>query len=593
MGSKTFGLAEFLSYVRWVILPPLVVAAWFTPRLGDRWFGAVERGAARLAARKRTAVLAVALVAIVTRLALYWAVATPIPAIHDEFSYLLQADTFLHGRLTNPPHPMWIFLDTFHVLPHPTYMSIFPPGQGWVLAIGQVIGHPWIGVLLSMAAMCAAMTWMMQGWLPPRWALLGAVLVLLRIYLFSYWLESYWGGAVAGAGGALVIGAFPRIIKHQRTRDALLMAIGASLLANSRPFEGFLFCVPVAIALVTWLFSQRSPSFKVTGPRVLLPLLCGLGITLAFVLYDNWSVTGNPLLLPHALYDQQYTNYRVLRWQHLNPPLKYLNPQFDSYFNGWVRETFHPSWHLLWEKCQSWWQFFVGSFLAIPFVALPWVLRDRRTRLPLVLFVWCGLGLFAVVYFEAHYAAPMAAAFFILLVQAMRHLRRWEVRGRPVGIFLTRLVVVLAIVRVGVLAAEAYRHPLLDWSVYRARIVRQLEATPGKQLVIVRYAPDHFAHHEWVYNGADIDGGKVVWAREIPGEDLTPLLRYFRDRKVWIVKADLLPPRLEPYPSESPAQFTTTEGHQSAAIATPREPYRTAGTPVSRKSTLIETKSSW
>jgi hypothetical protein len=256
MGSKTFGLAEIISYVRWLLLPVLVVAAWFAPRLGDRWFGAVERGAARLAVRKRTAVLAVALAAIVTRLALYWVIPIPTPAIHDEFSFLLQADTFLHGRFTNPPHPMWIFLDTIHVLQHPTYQSIYPPAQGAVLALERVLGHPWIGVLLSMAGLCAAVTWMLQGWFPAKWALLGGVLVLLRIYLFSYWLEGYWGGAAAGAGAALVLGAFPRIVQRQRWRDALLMGVGAGVLANSRPLEGFIFCAPVAVALLFWLSAR-------------------------------------------------------------------------------------------------------------------------------------------------------------------------------------------------------------------------------------------------------------------------------------------------------------------------------------------------
>jgi hypothetical protein len=191
-------------------------------------------------------------------------------------------------------------------------------------------------------------------------------------------------------------------------------------------------------------------------------LLGVLAVTLLFVGYYNWRVTGNSLVLPRSLYQCERLNFPVFLWQSTQAPFQYSNPQFENFYNVATRQLYSHSWaQLSWEKCRDWWQFFVGSFLAIPLVTLPWVFRDRRTRLPLVLFVWCGLGLFAVVYFEAHYAAPMAAAFFILLVQAMRHLRRWEVRGRPVGIFLTRLVVVLAIVRVGVLAAEAYRHPLL------------------------------------------------------------------------------------------------------------------------------------
>jgi hypothetical protein len=88
-------------------------------------------------------------------------------------------------------------------------------------------------------------------------------------------------------------------------------------------------------------------------------------------------------------------------------------------------------------------------------------------------------------------------------------------------------------------------HKSPAWSLDRARIVRQLQATPGKHLVLVEYAPSHHPLQEWVYNAADIDHSRIVWARVIPGRDLTPLLTYFKDRQVWILHPDDSPPRPE------------------------------------------------
>src|SRR5260370_31197670 len=142
---------------------------------------------------------------------------------------------------------MWVSLETFHVTWQPKYASMYPPAQGFALAIAQVLGPPWIGVMLSDAAMCAAILWMLQGWLPARWAFLGGVLAAVGLGVASYGMNSYWGGATAAIGGALVLGALARIVKRAKTRDAILLGLGVAILANSRPYEGLLFCIPGAL----------------------------------------------------------------------------------------------------------------------------------------------------------------------------------------------------------------------------------------------------------------------------------------------------------------------------------------------------------
>src|SRR2546421_2747931 len=194
-----------------------VALAYIAPNLGARWFERVQYLSLQLAGHRKLAVVTVGLAALAARLAVLPILPIPQPAAHDEFSHLLIADTFAHGRLANPTHPMWVHFETFHVIQKPTYASMYPPAQGLALAAGRALGgHPFVGVWLSMGVLCAAICWMLQGWLPPGWALAGGALAVLRFAIVNYWSSSYLGGTLAAAGGALALGALPRIQRAQR-----------------------------------------------------------------------------------------------------------------------------------------------------------------------------------------------------------------------------------------------------------------------------------------------------------------------------------------------------------------------------------------
>jgi hypothetical protein len=57
----------------------------------------------------------------------------------------------------------------------------------------------------------------------------------------------------------------------------------------------------------------------------------------------------------------------------------------------------------------------------------------------------------------------------------------------------------------------------------------------------------HNVDHEWIYNAADIDSSKVVWARDMGDGQNQELLDYFRDRRVWRLNGDDSQPELRSY----------------------------------------------
>ncbi len=564
-----------------------VASAMAWPRLGASLFTRIERAFGRLARRPVLSIMVVAVTAIVLRLALLPVCPIPLPFVPDDFSFLLSADTFLHGRLANPTPAMWIPFESIHIDMRPTYGSMYFPALGLVLAAGKLLfGHPWFAILCVDALFCAAVCWALQAWLPPAWALLGGFVAILRLGAFSYWINTYAGGSglLVALGGALVVGALPRLMRACRLRDGLLMAIGVVILAIGRPYEGLLLCLPTAVFLGRWLASGRTvPAAPVLLRRAALPALIVIA-GIVWLGYYDLKAFGSPLTLPYTVNRATYATAPYFVWQSPRPQPVYHHAMLLHFY----RDKELAAFYLIrgWSgylgqtliKVVRGVLFFAGFALVAPLIMVRRVLLDRRTRFFVIAMLCLMAGMAIEVFMIPHYLAPFAVVFYALGIQATRHLWVWRPGGSPIGRAIVRysltLCLALAVLRLFAVPLQLAipEWPASEWSGYwfgplhfgteRAGIEADLEQMPGKQLVIVRYSDDHNPLDEWVYNGADIDGSKVVWAREMDASDNLKLMAYYRNRRVWLVEPDARPARLTPYPEAE--QNAPTQGRSIA-----------------------------
>jgi hypothetical protein len=502
----------------------------------------------------------------------------PIPGIHDEMSYLLAADTYASGRLANPPHPFWQHFETFHVLQQPTYASKYQPLQGMVLAFGQkFFGKPWVGVYLSAGVMCAAVCWMLQGWLAAEWALLGAVLFMSRVGIFQYWMNSYWGGAVPAIGGALALGALARMWRRDRLGHSATWAAGLAILMLSRPYDAVVLALGTGAVLLWWLHKSKT-SVSTAAMRIVLPAAAVLAVAGAMIAYNNYRVTGSALVMPYQLHDRQYAVAPMFFPLPLRPEPEYRHLIMRNFWTQWNVEQWKTTradpftGFLL--KVSTLNDFFFGLWpYLIPPLIWPYRLKSTEEKVTVFLLVVFLISIAALIGIEPHYAAAICGLFFVRFVQTLIRLHDWRPSGRRAGLAAATLFVAMFgfqfTTQFAILAKFGVEVP--EFGLQRALIIQQLMKEPGRQLVMVRYKPDHRVHDEWVYNRADIDAAPIVWAREMTPQQDRPFLEYFHDRRVWLLEPDQSPPKLTPY-MESRAEAPGTGEAAKTQAETPPHP---------------------
>lgn len=557
-----FGAADYIE---------LAVALWLAVFLLIRpW---IEPSLFRLAKRTGWCMLILAVAPVALRLALLPHHPVPAPAIYDEFSHLLAADTLSHFRLANPPHPLPQFFETFFVLQQPTYSSIYPIGQGLAMAIGRLIfGLPWAGVVLSVAAFCALCYWMLRGWTTAAWALIGGALAVIEFGPLNLWMNCYWSGAFAACAGCLVFGALPRLSDRARVRDGALLGLGLAMHLLTRPYESIFLGLSVALFFLPSL-RQRDQWRRLARPALAMFLVAAGGVAVA-LLHDK-QVTGSWTVLPEMLSQYQYGVPATFTIQPNAVPHRELTPQqelgykMQAAFHGSGAESVRTFLTRLEYRVRYYrFFFFAPLYLALLFYLA--AVRSFRFVWVLVTLALFALGTNLFPAFQFHYIAAVTCLFVLVSVVGLRQLSRLCVGAWPAG----RTAALLLLLLCGAHFVFWYSLNLLEdtpvssamrryetWDGInsanpgrRTLVTRRLMQIPGKQLVFVRYWPDHVFQDEWVYNAADIDHAWIVWARDLGPVENEKLRRYYPDRTAWLLEPDADPPRLSPYqvvPAES------------------------------------------
>jgi len=270
--------------------------------------------------------------------------------------------------------------------------------------------------------------------------------------------------------------------------------------------------------------------------------------------FYNWRVTGSAVEFPYVVHERTYAVKPFFLWQQPRPMPEYRHEvirafQMEELEIYTRQQTFAGFLHETRLKGKELFGFYLGRPAALLLVALPWVLRNRWMGFVALACAILGAGLLLETHTFAHYAAPATGLLFLLLVQSLRHIRLLRWRDFPVGRIVVWAFPLICVYHLWSSFALPIRGFEPSWALRRGQLLAQLSQDGGRHLVIVRYGARHVAHDEWVYNEADIDRARVVWAREMDAVKNRELLQYFGDRRVWLLEVDADDPSLVPYPA--------------------------------------------
>ena len=301
-----------------------LVVAIASRRIPQLWHDGLGGRVASAADRSPVATLAiVGAVSTIVYVTLAHLVFDARPLLVDEIFQVFQARIFADGDLTKPAAEHPEFFSGMHLVEaEGRAFAHFPPGHSVILAVGELLGAPWIIVPIAGGIAVAAFGLYLQCAEPRPTVRLGAVLLFALAPFFAFMSATYMNHTTALMWLMIAIAALARTVRDdgRHVVAALVCGLALGITATIRPIDAVAFAVPAGAWLLVRAIRDRR--------RWRDALIAGVGVAipLAALAWFNARTTGEPLLLGYEmLWGREHgLGFRTTPWGASHSPARGL-----------------------------------------------------------------------------------------------------------------------------------------------------------------------------------------------------------------------------------------------------------------------------
>lgn len=453
-----------------------------------------------------------------------------IPHVQDSVTYLFQAKTLALGRLSVPAPPLPdLFEQEFLVVRDGTWFGKYPPGHPIILAMGVLLGVPWLvspvlgGLSLFLIYLIGRNTYSAGN------GLLASFLGLLSPF-FIFISGSFMAHPTGMFFMSLFLLSFILMMRTGKERWALVAGFAIGYVAITRQLTALSMALPFGLYFLVLLICD----LRAYGGRALI-FLVGAVIPLGFLLFYNWSLTGDPFLDTYQLY---WAFDKIGFGEGYGMIVAHTPGQGMK--NTWGNLTNLQA-HLF-----GWPNYLTLAFLVLPFATLKasrwdWLLLASFLSLMAgYVFYWADGIMFGSRYY--YEALPMllllTARGILLLPQLAQEVMKFRMGAVAGGI--------TALLMAGLISYNLIYYMPIQWGLYKdynfvsPKALRLVEGAGLKNaLVFVEHEPTW----QWWNYGAVFSANSplldsnVVYARDLGDEANERLMPFFPGRQYYRLQA--------------------------------------------------------